>query len=107
MSLPKLSDEAEQAIVKYNKNITPAVRRQLATMNDDPDRQTKWIVNPFVQWIIEREINSIVNRSNTATTTTTPVAPTTTTINKKPIKPEPKPVVEEDTDDTATFSLFD
>jgi hypothetical protein len=105
--MSKLSTQAEEAIKKYNLKITDEDRKHLSKMNNDPDRQTKWVVNPLVQYCIERCTNELLaNRGTTAVMSST--------TDNKPVvdtkKPEPKPVDDDknDDDDTeGTFNLFD
>ena|ERR1700744_2247051 len=115
MPSKKLSDEAEKAIIKHNKQITDRDRELLSKMNNDPDRQTKWIMSPFIQWIIEGTINgSSCHNSTTSTVVSTNSTNNTNTnntaTNKNPPKTvynEPTQVPEPEQEVEPSFSLFD
>ena len=101
--MAQLSTEAEQAILKYNLNISNQTRSQLVSMNNDPDRQTKWVVNPMMQFFIERAMSQMLGNRSVVPSNSVP-------LNSVPSVPpsESKPVVvEEPEEEVGLFSLFD
>ena len=103
--MSQLSAEAEQAILKYNLNISNQTRSQLVSMNDDPDRQTKWVVNPVMQFFIERAMNQMLGNRSVVPSSSVPSnsipSVSIPTSESKPI------VVEEPEEEVGLFSLFD
>jgi hypothetical protein len=59
MATVALSPEAEEAIMTYEKVVSKEDRKLLAKMNDDPDRQKKWAVNPLMQYHLEDGSNAL------------------------------------------------
>jgi len=108
-----LSDEAEQLIVKHNLNISQSTREALQIMNNDPDRQSKWVVNPLMQWCVENTMTAMQSeRSQYVTPTNVELVAddTTTTIDivmdhKADIEPATAPG--EEIDEEGFGGLFD
>ena len=104
--MAQLSQEAEQAIDKYGLTVSDEARNMCSSMNNDADRQTKWVVNPMIQFLIEQTMNQLRGgRSNGSSLAQT--RPEVTTTVKKPERKPEKPVVVDEPDDTGFGGLFD
>ena len=103
--MAQLSAEAEQAILKYNLSISNQTRSQLVSMNDDPDRQTSWVVNPMMQFFIERAMSQMLGNCSVVPSSSVPLN-SVPSVSILPL--ESKPVVaEEPEEEVGLFSLFD
>lgn len=112
--MAELSIESEEAIKKYNLQITNSDRKELSKLNNDPDRQTKWAVNPLIQFLLERTMNEMCGSCgdgsvNTSTNQTNTTDKPDKKSDKKPDapKPAPKPEPEPEPNEGQAFSLFD
>lgn len=95
--MSKICEAAEQKAKELGKILTPQIRERLSTYDDET--QVRWIVNPLIEFILQKCMNqqtvapSVVTVSNTNTNNTT----TITTIKPTP-EPEPTPSPEPDPD---------
>ncbi len=106
---PKLSQEAEDAITKHNLHLSQQGRKVLSQMNGDPDRQTKYVVNPLVSYQLESYSNFLFENFKRYVDAERGVtAPKTETAKPKPAPtPKVEKVEKSDEDDGGMFSLFD
>ena len=100
-----LCQEAQEAIVKYNRHFPAEYINKIA--QKDEKTQVQSVVNPYFQWIMENYCMPAVGLSGsgqssatTKTTTTTTTTPTTVT----PVVETKKP--DSDEEDGIDFDIF-
>ena len=97
--MSQLSCEAENAVTQYGIKLSNQSRKVLSEMNDNPDRQTKYVVNPVVQYTMESCLNQWFENFKQNMDRERGVAPVVT----KDVTPTPvdavKPAEAEDEDD--------
>ena len=118
--MSKICKAAEDKATELGRSMTPYTRAKLSTMDDDA--QVRWIVNPFMEWMIERATNEILagpvvvvdksnNKPNPAKPITKSVAePAKSVESIKPVKPVVKPVVKPESESDGEIiggGLFD
>jgi hypothetical protein len=97
----QLSAEAESVIEKNGLTLSESERKCLQSMNNDGDRQARWVANPLMQFLIEQTLRSVGAGGGAVGSATT------STDSKPPAKPEPKKKEEpEPEEDVEIFNLF-
>ena len=96
-----ICEAAERKAQELGRYVSPQTRARLSTY--DEETQVAWIVNPMMEWMLQRIQNEIMAGRNSQPTTTTPNPTKPLVDTKKPVNSK-KPVADDD-DDTG-FDLF-
>jgi len=100
--MSQLIERAEDYIVEHNVKLTKESRDKLSKY--DPETQMKWLVNPLVQYFIEKTINDIRYENSCRgqdPDTQTPTPGPAPAPVRAPSPPRPK------TPEEPVFNLFD
>ncbi len=93
-----LCPRAEEIIQERKIALRPSSRQKLATY--DPATQVQWLVNPKIQFLIERTTNELLTKSNHGG-----YSQQVSVVKPPDVKP-PEPDPEPDLDEPVIFGLF-